>query len=1339
MVESADEPPLSSRLNLWAKNKSTAAILPPHPQHSLPLDSDTRANPTSLQEHQDAGNIALAAAGSAHTVTCADGEKNAQQQDGPALDPEGNGTQSSAIGTTEAKAPLVDRFIRDVRRIITCSWINWLLVFVPAGIIMGILVDWAHVDAVSPSAVFAINAVAIIPLASMLAYATESVASKVGDTLGALMNVSFGNAVELIIFIIALSKNEVSVVQAAALGSILSNLLLILGMAFVVGGLRFREQLYNSTVSQMSACLLCLSVISLLLPTAFHASFSDPHDGDEVVLKVSRGTSVVLLLVYILYLLFSLKSHSFMYASTPQHLIDEESHPGILTEFLNSSSSSDSSSSSSSDSDSSRSSTTTVKRIKRALRRKRRKSMSSSKDVQSPLSITRTTSDGTNTTLSIRPEGLAVEESRARPNFAGDNVVSGDEADVDVEARADRRHRLRPSKVHSRDFETGRMERDDVGAQPKKREKRYKRSKESKKHIQSNRVDPSITHESGKAATPGVSERAQQHVAFGGSSESSVLAETAKRSFQLRNISEAVRPAFNSTVFPHHEAMGRSLAMPLPAPRPVSAPRVPSSPGLRRTSSMPDMMYPTISHARPILNAQVPGGVGANPVVQSEIPIEDIVEPKAHLSKTSAIILLLCTTGLVALCAEFLVGSIDYLIANSSISQTFVGLIILPIVGNAAEHVTAVTVGAKNKMDLAIGIALGSSIQIAIFVTPLMVILGWIMKTDMSLYFSLFETVSLFASAFIVGFLMIDGRSNYLEGALLIAAYVIIAVSAFFYPSCDLSSISESTKPVDGDPERRPSRGSIQVDHALTSEEDAAVLAKMGYKQELRRNFSMVEVFGIAFSIMGLLPSIASTLAYSIPAGPVGLVWGWFLASMFIFVVGLAMADLGSAMPTSGGLYWWTHYFASPKYRNPLCFLVGYSNTLGLVGGLCSIDYGFSLMFLSVIVIARDGNWSPSNGVIYVVFLATVACHALIASTLARIMGKLQTVFVIMNFVLIAATIIALPIGAKHRLNSASYIFTKVDNLTTWPSGWAFMIAWLSPIWTIGAFDSCVHMSEEAANATKAVPYGILMSIGSCWLFGWILCIVIAACMKQDLESILSSPFGQPMAEIYYDALGKHGALGMMALLMIVQFLMGVSILVAASRQSWAFSRDGALPFSKFFRPISKTFGYIPLRTTIGCAILAALLGLLCLIASAAASALFSLAVAGNNLAWGVPIFSRLVWGQDKFTPGPFYTGRFSNILGWTAIVFLVFGIILCTFPVGGPDPTPSTMNYTVVINMAVWGGCLIYYFVNARKWFTGPQITIDEDQLTEEEQEASTERQGLPFEADKKPSVGED
>ncbi|KAI9842676.1 MAG: GABA-specific high-affinity permease [Sclerophora amabilis] len=533
-----------------------------------------------------------------------------------------------------------------------------------------------------------------------------------------------------------------------------------------------------------------------------------------------------------------------------------------------------------------------------------------------------------------------------------------------------------------------------------------------------------------------------------------------------------------------------------------------------------------------------------------------------------------------------------------------------------------------------------------------------------------------------------------------------------------------------------PGASTSNAKDRLASEHDAADLAKatsrcaqeadgwmfaakLGYKQELRRNFSMIEVFGIAFSIMGLLPSIASTLTFSIPAGPVGMVWGWFVASGFIFIVGLAMADLGSSMPTSGGLYWWTHFFASPQWRNPLSFLVGYSNTIGLVGGICSIDYGFALMLLSVVIVARDGEWEPSNGVIYGTFAACVICHGILASVMARIMGRLQTFFVVSNFILILITIIALPIGKKNK-NDGAYVFGHLENLTTWPTGWAFMLSWLTPIWTIGAFDSCVHLAEEAANATKAVPYGILMSIGSCWIFGFIINIVLAVCINPDLASVAPGRFGQPMAQIYYDALGKNATIGLMTLVFIVQFTMGLSIVVAASRQSWAFSRDGALPFSSFFRPISKTFGFIPLRTIWGCVGLALVLGLLTLIAPAAASALFSLAIAGNNVAWGTPIFCRVMWGQAKFKPGPFYTGkRLSTPIAWIAVVYLVFATILTMFPSTGPDPPLDEMNYAVVINGAVWVGALLYYYIDARKWFKGPKITLNLDDLSESQEKA--------------------
>lgn len=112
-------------------------------------------------------------------------------------------------------------------------------------------------------------------------------------------------------------------------------------------------------------------------------------------------------------------------------------------------------------------------------------------------------------------------------------------------------------------------------------------------------------------------------------------------------------------------------------------------------------------------------------------------------------------------------------------------MILLPIVGNAAEHATAVTVAIKDKMDLAIGVAVGSSIQIVLLVLPLTVILGWIIGTDpiMTLQFDGFILAILFVAVLLVNYLIGDGKSNWLEGMLLMTTYIIIAVAAWFYPA----------------------------------------------------------------------------------------------------------------------------------------------------------------------------------------------------------------------------------------------------------------------------------------------------------------------------------------------------------------------------------------------------------------------------------------------------------------------------------------------------------------------------------------------------------------------------
>ncbi|PYH99782.1 membrane bound cation transporter [Aspergillus ellipticus CBS 707.79] len=651
------------------------------------------------------------------------------------------------------------RFVGHTKTALCHSWVNVLLVFVPVGIAV-------EAAGLNPGLIFAMNAIAIIPLAGLLSHATECVATRLGDTVGALINVTFGNAVELIIFIIALVKNEIRIVQASLLGSILANLLLIMGMAFLCGGLRFQEQIYNSTVTQMSACLLSLAVMSLLLPTAFHASWSDEKNADKYTLKVSRGTSVVLLLVYVLYIVFQLKSHSYLYASIPQQIIDEESHPGVLAEFMNSSSDSSSSSDESVDTTTSWS---TAKRIKRAMKyRRHRKSSTSSRGTVSRQSFRKNASADVPPTGAIDENvGSAGDLSVSHQDGSGSFVIDfGDDTRYD----ADHEPTSRDHEPHFRDFGQSAA----ISKASKEDRKAKKRERKREKRVEKAKVAAAITS-TAPIGRPAIrTHKSEPAVEKVQAKESIGASESTKKWSPFR---PNIPSLLTNTVFSTPPAPNQNV------------PASPSNPyGLRRTHSLPSFT----NRPPPPGNAvQFARGAARVPTIVSTTAAEAAPEhPEPEMSRTAAVVMLLVSTGLVAVCAEFLVDAIPTMVQSSSVSEAFIGLIILPIVGNAAEHVTAVSVATKNKMDLSIGVSVGSSIQIAIFVTPLVVILGWCMDKDMSLYFTLFETICLFVTAFVVNFLVLDGRSNYLEGSLLIAAYVIISVAAFYYPDSAQSSVT---------------------------------------------------------------------------------------------------------------------------------------------------------------------------------------------------------------------------------------------------------------------------------------------------------------------------------------------------------------------------------------------------------------------------------------------------------------------------------------------------------------------------------------------------------------------
>lgn len=390
-----------------------------------------------------------------------------------------------------------------------------------------------------------------------------------------------------------------------------------------------------------------------------------------------------------MYLLFQLKSHAYMYVSTPQHIIDEESVPGPVAQWMESS---DGSESSDSDSDRSSSSNTTVKRLRRVLAgRRRRKSSSCSKDT-ADVDAVRSLSLGTG---SISPDHTdAVESPHSLGHEGGQRLGSIDFAEDGDDEGGEKGRRSRKNSIISALTKERKRDR-------KRRERREKRERK-KAQRSGETINEGIVLSTSTEKKPEETVDEPRHVDFDIAEDTEPATDSSqKRAFNLRNIS-SIRPQIPKT-FSQNVFMQPAPDPPAPTGGPI--PRVKY--GIRRTNSLPDRLNQTYSGPATRVTSVQPAHI---PAVIAEKPAGSDEE---NISRTTAVLLLLISTGLVAVCAEFMVDSINAVVSgNSGLSEAFIGLIILPIVGNAAEHVTAVTVASKNKLDLAIGVAVGSSIQI---------------------------------------------------------------------------------------------------------------------------------------------------------------------------------------------------------------------------------------------------------------------------------------------------------------------------------------------------------------------------------------------------------------------------------------------------------------------------------------------------------------------------------------------------------------------------------------------------------------------------------------------------
>lgn len=213
-----------------------------------------------------------------------------------------------------------------------------------------------------------------------------------------------------------------------------------------------------------------------------------------------------------------------------------------------------------------------------------------------------------------------------------------------------------------------------------------------------------------------------------------------------------------------------------------------------------------------------------------------------------------------------------------------------------------------------------------------------------------------------------------------------------------------------------------------------------------------IESFSVSFSVLGLLPSIASTLSFNFAfSGTAGSVWGWIVAGILIQSVVLGMAELCSSMPTAGGLYYASAVLAPQGWGPFAAWVTGWSNFLGFATGPCSLNYALAQMILAAAEIGNP-DYTYKQWHLYLLFLFVLVIQGFLTMQSTKFLGRMNIVGTITNMLVLVIFIIWLPVAtiqSDPKFNDNQTVWKDIRNGTGWPTGWAFIMGWLSVIWTM--------------------------------------------------------------------------------------------------------------------------------------------------------------------------------------------------------------------------------------------------------------------------------------------------
>jgi len=493
--------------------------------------------------------------------------------------------------------------------------------------------------------------------------------------------------------------------------------------------------------------------------------------------------------------------------------------------------------------------------------------------------------------------------------------------------------------------------------------------------------------------------------------------------------------------------------------------------------------------------------------------------------------------------------------------------------------------------------------------------------------------------------------------------------------------------------------------------EDARRLAELGYKQQFERKWSGFSNFAISFSIISILSGCFTTFSQAWNnGGPVAISIGWPIIASLILIIGFCMSELVSAMPTAGGIYYWSFKLGKPVHG----WLTGWLNLVGLVAVIAGVDYGFATFFTFTVSLFNPA-WSIENlGLVFIVFLITVITHVIINVWGAKIIHWMQNVNVYWHVFGVAAIVLIL-IFIPEQHQSLEWMFTTQINNSGWTSYWFYVLplGFLLTQYTITGFDASAHVSEETGGAAKTAAQGLWRSIFFAGVGGWILLLAMLYAATNVDE--INKNFGfSPI--VLLTSLPQNFAVIVLVISCVGQYLCGMSCVTAASRMLFAFSRDGAVPGSNWLKKVDGNKN--PSNAAVGASLAAIVLTLPALYAPkgtvvpVAFFAVTSVTVIGLFVSFAIPIFLRWRMG-DKFKQGPWNLG---NKWKWMApiavleITIISIYFMLPTTPAGMPGNEAFTwlaFQYSPVAMLIVIGGAMIWWYAGARKWFKGPKSDL--------------------------------